>query len=256
MPIRKSEPAPAAAAEATPSTDFQNFGMQQMEPSFIGKFWANASTPVKGAAVAAVAVAVIAAGMLIFKPGVSSDSAGSGPASTSAAESTVPAMVIGGGGWTTNWGSDVPSNKGKQISLFRPSMVMTDYRLEFRGQIEKKAIGWIFRASNPKNYYVAKLEVVKGGLNPGIALIKYPVIKGQEGTHTQVLLPNDFSLDTVYRVRMDVRGNKFTTYVQDKLVDYWTDDQIKIGGAGFYTEPGERAQIKSSQISYLSSTGN
>jgi hypothetical protein len=96
---------------------------------------------------------------------------------------------------------------------------------------------------------------VKGGLNPVVALIKYPVIKGQEGTHTQVLLPNDFSLDTVYRVRMDVRGNKFTTYVQDKLVDYWTDDQIKTGGAGFYTDQGERAQIKSSQISYLSSTG-
>ena len=50
-------------------------------------------------------------------------------------------MVIGGGGWTTNWGADVPSNKGKQISLFRPSMSMTDYRFEFRGQIEKKAIG-------------------------------------------------------------------------------------------------------------------
>ena len=38
-------------------------------------------------------------------------------------------------------------------------MTMPDYRFEFRGQIERKALGWIFRASNPKNYYVMKLEI-------------------------------------------------------------------------------------------------
>jgi hypothetical protein len=135
-------------------------------------------------------------------------------------------------------------------------MTMTDYRFEFRGQIEKKAIGWIFRASNPKNYYVAKLEMIKAGLSPVIALVKYAVIKGVEGTHTQVMLPNDFKMDTLYSVRMEVKGSKFTTYVQDKLVDYWTDDQVKTGGAGFYTDRGERAQIKSSQIAYLGTKSN
>jgi hypothetical protein len=34
-------------------------------------------------------------------------------------------------------------------------------------------------------------------------------------------------------------------------VDHWTDDRIKLGGTGFYTEAGERSAIKSSQISYL-----
>jgi hypothetical protein len=53
---------------------------------------------------------------------------------------------------------------------------------------------------------------------------------------------------------MDVKGNKFTTYVQDKPADYWTDDQVKTGGAGFYTDRGERAQVRSSQITYLSAT--
>ena len=64
----------------------------------------------------------------------------------------------------------------------------------------------------------------------------------------------DFKMDTTYKVRFEAVGNKFTTYVQDKLVDYWTDDQIKSGGAGFFTAPGERAQIRSSQIGYLSRT--
>ena len=55
----------------------------------------------------------------------------------------------------------------------------------------------------------------------------------------------------MYQVRVDVKGDKFTTTVQGKTLDYWTDDRIKLGGAGFYTETGERSQIKSSQVSYL-----
>jgi len=248
MPIRKSEPAIAAS---TAVDDFPSLGMHQMEQSAIGKFWSDAAGPVKGGVIAAVAVVVLGAGYFLFKPSSAASSVDV-PGPTAITEGSAPGMIIGGGGWTTNWGADAPINKGKQISLFRPSMSMTDYRFEFRGQIEKKAMGWIFRAANSKNYNVAKLEMIKPGLSPVIALIKYSVIKGVEGTHTQVMLPNDFKMDTVYHVRMDVKGNKYTTYVQDKLVDYWTDDQIKTGGAGFYTNIGERAQIKSSQIAYLS----
>lgn len=247
MPIRKSEPAYTITIAVE---DFPTLGMHQMEPSPLGRFWGNATKPVKSAAVVAAAVVIIGGGYFIFSPSQSSEPAYL-PGPTAITEGSSPGMVIGGGGWTTSWGADAPVNKGKQISLFRPSMSMTDYRFEFRGQIEKKAVGWIFRAANPKNYYVAKIEIIKSGLNPIVALIKYSVINGVEGTHTQVMLPNDFKMDTPYRVRMDVKGNKFTTYIQDKLVDYWSDDQIKSGGAGFYTAQGERAQIRSSQIAYL-----
>lgn len=247
MPIRKSEPAYTTTSAVE---DFPTFGMHQMEPSPLGRFWGNATRPVKSAAVVAAAVVIIGSGYFIFSPSQSSEAAYV-PGPTAITDGSSPGMVIGGGGWTTSWGADAPANKGKQISLFRPSMSMTDYRFEFRGQIEKKAVGWIFRAANAKNYHVAKIEIIKTGLNPIVALIKYSVIRGVEGTHTQVMLPNDFKMDTSYRVRMDVKGNKFTTYIQDKLVDYWSDDQIKSGGAGFYTAQGERAQIRSSQIAYL-----
>ena len=96
-----------------------------------------------------------------------------------------------------------------------------------------------------------KLETIKPGANPVVALVRYAVVDGKETTHTQVMLPFNVKLDTVYQVRVDVKGEKFTTYIQDKPVDYWTDDRIKIGGTGFYTETGERSQIKSSQVSYL-----
>ena len=247
MPIRKSEPAYSTAIAVE---DFPTLGMRQMEPSPLGKFWSNATNPVKAVALAAAVVVILSGGYFVFRPSQSSEAAYV-PGPTAITEGSAPGMVIGGGGWTTNWGSDAPVNKGKQISLFRPSMSMTDYRFEFRGQIERKAVGWIFRAANPKNYHVAKIEIIKPGLNPIVALVKYSVIKGVEGTHTQVMLPSDFKMDTAYRVRMDVRGSKFTTYIQDKLVDYWSDDQIQTGGAGFFTVQGERAQIRSSQIAYL-----
>jgi hypothetical protein len=246
MPIRKSEPAYSTSIAVE---DFPTLGMHQMEPSAIGKFWSNATAPVKAGAIAAVAAIVLTGGYFIFKPGKTAEVEVAGP--TAITEGSAPGMIIGGGGWTTNWGSDAPINKSRQISLFRPSMSMTDYRFEFRGQIEKKAIGWIFRASNSKNYHVAKIEIIKPGLNPIVALVKYSVIKGQEGTHTQVMLPNEFKMDSTYKIRMDVQGDKFTTYVQEKLVDYWISDQVKTGGAGFVTDRGERAQIKSSQIAYL-----
>ena len=45
-----------------------------------------------------------------------------------------------------------------------------------QGQIETKAIGWVFRAADPKNYYVAKIEIVKPGLEPTVALVRFAVI--------------------------------------------------------------------------------
>jgi hypothetical protein len=246
VPINKPSEtlAPAAAAESSNLMDGPMLGMPS--DSQMGGFWSSASGAVKAAIVIGAVAVLGAGGTFVFKGG-SPKPAVEDQGTTGDA----PGMIVGGGGWTTTWGQDTPLNKGKQISLYRPSMAMSDYRFEFRGQIEKKALGWIFRAKDTKNYYVAKLEVIKPGLSPVVALVKYPVINGKEGTHTQVMLPMEVKADTVYKVRLDVRGNKFTTYVQDKLVDYWTDDQIKQGGTGFYGDKGELAQIKSSTVYYL-----
>ncbi|HYP07627.1 MAG TPA: hypothetical protein VER03_15445 [Bryobacteraceae bacterium] len=239
VPIRKPEPVAAAASAPERADNLPMLGMPEEQKS-----------PITKIGMVAVVVAVLAGGAYVTFSGGKSSARASGPEET-ISDNTNPGMVIGGGGWTTTWGADSPVNKGKQISIYRPSMTMPDYRLEFRGQIEKKALGWIFRAQDPKNYYVMKLQTLKPGASPVVALVKYAVIDGKETTHTQTMLPFPVSLDTVYQVRVDVKGDKFTTYVQGKLLDYWTDDRIKLGGAGFYTETGERSQIKSSQVSYL-----
>jgi hypothetical protein len=250
-PVQKSKVQPIRPA-ATPVHDVPMLGMpQDADMAPLGGFWAKASMPVKAAVVTVLVAALGSGGYFIFRGGNGQPSVGSVSAVERPSVTPVPGATISGGGWSPNWGSDSTTNKGKQISIYRPTMAMADYSIAFKGQIEKKAIGWIFRAHDPKNYYVYKLKIVKPGVEPVLALEKFAVINGKEDVHTQVMLNVKASLDTVWNIRTDVQGAKFTTYVQDNLADYMTDDRIKIGGAGFYNDPGEFAQIKSSAFYHL-----
>src|SRR5438552_11779225 len=49
--------------------------------------------------------------------------------------------------WITEWASDAAgSRRARQITLYRPSATLSDYQMQFTGQIESKALGWVFRA--------------------------------------------------------------------------------------------------------------
>jgi hypothetical protein len=158
------------------------------------------------------------------------------------------AIAMGGGGWTTEFAADdMGSELGRRLSLYRPSFSMTDYRLEFSGQIETKALGWVFRVSDPKNYYAMKLEEAGGGQ---VRLVRFAVVGGEEQGHTVVSLSFPVRADSPLKVRMEAKGPKFTTYVQGQAVDFWTDSQLKTGAVGFCNERGERAKVESVQISF------
>jgi hypothetical protein len=43
---------------------------------------------------------------------------------------------------------------------------------------------------------------------------------------------------------LDAYGNRFTAWIQDRKVDEWTDDRLMTGGAGLYSESGERALLQ------------
>jgi hypothetical protein len=154
------------------------------------------------------------------------------------------ALPTGDAGWITDWGADPGVRRSRQISVLRSSQTLTDYRIEMQAQIETKAIGWVFRAADPKNFYVTKLEIVKPGLEPTIALVHFAIIDGEEQAHTQLPLPMKVRRDTMFKIRFDAVGDHFTTYVQDEKVDDWTDDHVKTGGVGLYSERGEVAALK------------
>jgi hypothetical protein len=171
---------------------------------------------------------------------------------TPAADAAGPSIMVGQGGWVEGWGGDPKgASLGRQITIYRPSLKLSDYRIDFQGQVETKSIGWVFRAADPDNYYAMKLAMVATGLSPKIALFKYIISSGRQTQVGRVPIDLAVRTDTVFNVRVDVRGPRFSTYVQGQQVDVWTDDQLKSGGVGFLNEREERGKVKSVSISYL-----
>lgn len=152
-----------------------------------------------------------------------------------------------------DWSSDGRADGWQQIGggMVRPGRLrlwkqthdLRDYRLEFAGQIENKAMSWAYRAKNSSNYYATKLVISKPGPLPRAELVRYAMVGGQAGEKTRLPLPVIIQPDTVYKIQLSVRGNTFSTAVNGQVVDAWSDDRLKQGGVGFFADPGERATI-------------
>ena len=173
------------------------------------------------------------------------------PADSEAAEvKASSAMEMRGAGWVSEWASDVAgSARGRQLTLYRPSIALSDYSLEFSGYIERRSLGWVFRAADSSNYYAAKLEAVDPGTSH-LAITRFAVIHGVEGPHIQRSLTLTPSPTETLNVRLEARGPRFTILIQDRVVEDWEDDQLKVGGLGFLNEREELGQIKSLRISF------
>ncbi len=242
-------PTPPSASKA-PAADVSKLSSEETEaPSFgmaapDNSLWAAHKVKI----IIAAAVLVIALVAYLVLGGKSGTPARNAPA----ADSPGPSIMVGAGGWVEGWASDLPGDHfGRQITMYRPSLKLSDYRIEFQGEIETKSLGWVFRAADPGNYYAMKLETVTPGLSPKIALFKYIIADGHQTQAGRVPIDIAARLDTMYKIRVDVRGSMFTTYVQGQLVDTWNDDQLKTGGVGFLNEREERGKVKSAQIFLL-----
>lgn len=157
----------------------------------------------------------------------------------------------GVGDWSRGWTYD-PAGfiRPRNLALYTPSLGLEDYRFEFLGAIERKALSWVFRAADVKNYYAARLEMTRGGPLPTVELVRYAVMNGRPGPKKSIPLPMQTRQDTIYRVRVDVRGSDFVTTVQGQIVDVFSDDRLARGGVGFFSEPGEDARLRWVEVSH------
>ncbi|MEN6533153.1 MAG: hypothetical protein ABFD60_12665 [Bryobacteraceae bacterium] len=150
----------------------------------------------------------------------------------------------GTGEWANSWTfSDAGYIRPGKLAIYTPSVDMQDYHVEFLAQIDRKAVSWVYRAADQMNYYAAKLTVVKSGPAPEVALVRYAVVNGVEGPHTEVPIRLLMQNGTPYKVRVAVKGTDFSTSIEGQLVDHWRDDRLEKGGVGFYAEAGERARL-------------
>jgi hypothetical protein len=155
------------------------------------------------------------------------------------------------GGSTTEWSFDSTGFvRPGPLALYRPSVNLTDYQVQFLGMIDKKALSWVVRAADFENFYVVKLAVLKAGPIPAIGLTRYAVIHGQASDRHDVSIPLSARTDTLYKVRMDVQGSNFTVEVQDQIADSWTETRLPRGGIGFFTASGEASRLRWVQITH------
>jgi len=178
-------------------------------------------------------VAVLGAGIFFFL-GKQSD-AGLKPAPA--------ALTDGASGdqWIANFAPD--AQRQRRVSLLRSSTNLSAYRLDFESSIQIKALGWVYRARDAKNFYVSKIEFQKPGQNPVYALVHYAVINGVEQPRVETPLHVTVPMGGRYKIRFEAVGNRFTSWVQGQRVEQWTDSRLSSGGAGLYGEGAEKSAL-------------
>lgn len=136
------------------------------------------------------------------------------------------------------------------LAIFKPTAEMSDYRFEYLGEIDRRAMGFAFRAKNLDNYYAVKFVIVQPGPLPVVHILRYAVINGKAGPRVEKPLPVTSRADMFYRVAVDVRGGDFTILVQGQVVDFWSDDRLQQGGVGFFCDRGERARLRWVEVTH------
>jgi hypothetical protein len=158
------------------------------------------------------------------------------------------AVAMGPGGWFTREATDSDGkSRNRTFSLYKPSLDLADYRMEFSGKIERGGIGWVVRLKDQDNYYSMRLRRTEGKLK----LVRWAVVDGDAQSPTEIALPPMGGADSGYKVRVDVRGPRITTAVQGQQVDFWTDNRLPGGGFGFTNDSEERATVSSVQFFLL-----
>jgi len=153
------------------------------------------------------------------------------------------------GGARPAWSSDAAGfAHPSALALYRPSLGLSDYKMQFVGTIDKKALSWVVRAADFNNYYAVQLAVLKPGPVPTIGVTRYAVINGKRQNQVTTPLLMSARSDTVYRVSLDVDGDHFALSVQDQPVDSWSEPKLRQGGIGFFSEPDAASRIAGLQV--------
>lgn len=154
-------------------------------------------------------------------------------------------------GGTTDWAFDATGFvRPGPLAIYRPSIDLTDYQLQFLGLIDKKALSWVVRAADFDDYYVVKLVVLKPGPLPTIGVTRYAVIHGVAQDRADTMAFINAREDMLYRVRMDIHGDIFALTVQGQLVDSWSEPRLRTGGVGFFTARGEASRLRWVQVTH------
>lgn len=143
---------------------------------------------------------------------------------TESPRAAAQAIAPAGPEWIADWSRSDP---GDYIALFEPSWDWSDYLVE-SSAVPGEGVAWVYRASDPDNYYALRLEDRAAGK---VRLVRYAVIHGQQTDPIETALA-ELPPGESYAVRLEVRGARFSLFLGDRLSAEWTDTQLGRGGFG------------------------
>jgi hypothetical protein len=155
----------------------------------------------------------------------------------------------GASGWSDGWSYDPAGfvHPGA-LALLTASRALADYRLEFLGLIERKGIGWVFRAANLRNYYSMKIVITRPGPLPHAVLVREVVVNGAPQGRVRLPLPMTIRTGKFYRIETRAYQDRFVTSVDGRVVDTFFDGRYRAGGVGLFSEPGEDARVMALRV--------
>ncbi len=151
--------------------------------------------------------------------------------------------------WSEERATDpVGAAMDRRFSLYRKSKARKDYTIDFEAAIDQRPLSWVVRAQDGANYYCLKLQRDASGT---AKLVRFAVIRGKEDRQTQIALASlPMPSAGWLGVRVQTSGATIKTILNGKVVDVWVDSRLPQGAGGFAMERGERAVVRSAQISF------
>jgi hypothetical protein len=129
------------------------------------------------------------------------------------------------------------------LRLWSRSTPLRNYEMDFSGQIERKSLSWAFRASNPQNYYAAKIQITRPGPQPNADLVHYVMLNGHESNRVQRPVPLTLERGSQYLVRVSVQDDHFITSLNGQVISSWLDTRLSRGGIGFFSDADDEQKV-------------
>jgi hypothetical protein len=150
----------------------------------------------------------------------------------------------GSGAWVKTWslganGSVFPG----QAALYEPSLRLTNYKFEYLASLDQGSIGSIVRAKDFEHYYAIKLALVRIGQVPHLTLTRYRVLSGRQERVEDSPFHSVISPGVPLRVKVEVDGVNFKTFVNGHMIAEWAEYDLTTGGVGFFAAGRGKARV-------------
>jgi hypothetical protein len=130
------------------------------------------------------------------------------------------------------------------LRLWTKSTAMENYRMEFQGELQKTSFSFVVRARDSKNYFAARVGIIKTGPLMNAGVLKVAVVNGREVERQLNPLPMRMERGQSYRISAMAQDNQINIYLNGSWIGRGnTDQRLSRGGVGFVDDPSDPQKI-------------